>query len=162
MLILSNGHTMKYRFSLLFLFVVCVTPLFGDDIPNTEDGMYVLSASYLDDWNYVFLASDESLKKGAVWEGGDQLRCGPKVAKAAALRWLNTNLPVVDDDQFQWSCTSMRLVNLRSEIWFWVVQCEYTIRVGGESGPRRKFSVPVIAGGSVPLPVKKSPVKHDE
>ena len=149
-------------FLALCLLVVCSTPLCGDDIPNTEDGLYVLSASCLDDWNYVFLASDAAIAKGAVWEGGDQLRCGPKVAKAAALRWLNTNLPVVDNNQFQWNCTSMRLVNLRGEIWFWVVQCEYTIRVGGESGPRRKFSVPVIADGSVPVPVKKSPVKHDE
>lgn len=123
------------------------------DIPRNEDGFNFLCDSVLGDVGYVFSVNDDTLEK-STWADVDCPRCTPKRAKELAKEWINKNTDVKDKDNFEWVCKSIRLVHAYGDVWFWVVDCKYRIKIGGSTGIPATFSVAVLTDGTIP-PVKK-------
>ena len=62
-------------------------------------------------------------------------------------------MDVVDKDGFAWKCGGMRLRHGDGDVWFWIVDYEYLPTMGMSSGIPARFSVPVLADGSIPKPI---------
>lgn len=112
------------------------------------------------DVGYLFEVNDETLEK-STWSEGDSPRCSPKRAKALTKEWINKNTQLKDSKDFEWECISIRLIHAHGNVWFWVVDHEYRIKIGGSSGIPQSFSVAVLADGKIPEVKKVKPRVRD-
>ncbi len=144
------------RFSGILMVTLALTVRCASgDIPRSEDGFNFLSYSVMGGVGYQFSITHDALEK-SVWDEGDCPRCSPKRAKVLAREWINKNTPLKDTKEFEWECISIRLVHVHGDVWFWIVDHEYNIKVGG-SGIPQSFSVAVLADGTIPNVKKVKP-----
>jgi hypothetical protein len=141
---------------------VATADSFESRVPRSETtGENFLSGSLLNEQRFVFTSDDDSLKEHSLWIEGGTPKCSPKRAMKVSIEWMNKSLKIVDNKDTHWECCSVRLRKADDDIWFWVVDYEYMPRVGMSSGIPHRFSVPVLADGTVPK-VKMDQVRPDE